>query len=205
MKIHMFTSIQLFCLVILWVVKSTSLSLAFPFFLLLMLPLRAQLTRIFTPVELRAVSSSLKAAWDVRKLELEEGKAELDAYSLLTYTPNKMFSCLPNALPNSSVTLINLTLRNLLKENWIHVVDLDHAEIVLRGEAPVEVLVGNLPRTVMRVACRNFRSFQHCEPIRSSRLYANINSTTKVSSSFFVPQWKHDLNFAIILNLSAPK
>lgn len=53
---HLYTLIQLLCLVVLWVVKSTQLSLAFPFFLLLMVPLRAQLSRIFSPIELRAVS-----------------------------------------------------------------------------------------------------------------------------------------------------
>lgn len=55
-KMHLYTLIQLLCLVALWVVKSTQLSLAFPFFLLLMVPLRAQLSKIFSPKELRAVS-----------------------------------------------------------------------------------------------------------------------------------------------------
>lgn len=57
-KMHLYTLIQLLCLVALWVVKSTQLSLAFPFFLLLMVPLRAQLTRVFTPIELRALDSN---------------------------------------------------------------------------------------------------------------------------------------------------
>lgn len=57
-KMHMYTLIQLLCLVALWVVKSTVLSLAFPFFLLLMVPLRAQLSRVFTPIELRALDSN---------------------------------------------------------------------------------------------------------------------------------------------------
>ncbi|XP_034254186.1 anion exchange protein 2 isoform X2 [Thrips palmi] len=57
-KMHLYTLIQLLCLVALWVVKSTQLSLAFPFFLLLMVPLRAQLSRVFTPIELRALDSS---------------------------------------------------------------------------------------------------------------------------------------------------
>ncbi|XP_021924578.1 anion exchange protein 2 [Zootermopsis nevadensis] len=43
MKMHLFTLIQLLCLAVLWVVKSTEASLAFPFFLILMVPLRAQL------------------------------------------------------------------------------------------------------------------------------------------------------------------
>ncbi|CAH1989916.1 unnamed protein product [Acanthoscelides obtectus] len=52
---HLFTFIQLICLVILWIVKSTKASLAFPFFLILMVPLRRQLTHIFSQRELRAL------------------------------------------------------------------------------------------------------------------------------------------------------
>lgn len=57
MKMHLFTLIQLLCLVVLWVVKSTPISLAFPFFLILMVPLRAQLRFLFTPAELRSLDS----------------------------------------------------------------------------------------------------------------------------------------------------
>jgi len=56
MKMHLFTLIQLLCLAVLWIVKSTEASLAFPFFLILTVPLRAQLRFLFTPEELRAVS-----------------------------------------------------------------------------------------------------------------------------------------------------
>ncbi|XP_076271812.1 anion exchange protein Ae2 isoform X2 [Rhynchophorus ferrugineus] len=56
MKMHVFTCIQLFCLIVLWVVKSTRASLAFPFFLILMVPLRGHLmTSFFTQKELRAL------------------------------------------------------------------------------------------------------------------------------------------------------
>ncbi|XP_018565326.1 band 3 anion transport protein isoform X2 [Anoplophora glabripennis] len=54
-KMHLFTFIQLICLVILWVVKSTKASLAFPFFLILMVPLRAHLKHFFSQRELRAL------------------------------------------------------------------------------------------------------------------------------------------------------
>ncbi|XP_063244472.1 band 3 anion transport protein isoform X2 [Bacillus rossius redtenbacheri] len=57
MKMHMFTLIQIFCLAVLWVVKSTRISLAFPFFLVLMIPLRAQLKYIFSPAELHVLDS----------------------------------------------------------------------------------------------------------------------------------------------------
>lgn len=54
---HLFTGIQLVCLCILWAVKSSSFSLLFPFFLIMMIPVRSQLcNKIFTPKELRAVS-----------------------------------------------------------------------------------------------------------------------------------------------------
>ncbi|XP_039286283.1 anion exchange protein 2 isoform X2 [Nilaparvata lugens] len=56
-KMHLYTVIQFLCLGILWVVKSSPISLAFPFFLILMVPLRAQLRFIFTPSELRALDS----------------------------------------------------------------------------------------------------------------------------------------------------
>ncbi|XP_066995941.2 band 3 anion transport protein [Anabrus simplex] len=57
LKMHMFTVIQLLCLIVLWIVKSTDAALAFPFFLILMVPLRAQLRFLFTPAELRALDS----------------------------------------------------------------------------------------------------------------------------------------------------
>ncbi|XP_077966486.1 band 3 anion transport protein-like isoform X3 [Styela clava] len=53
-RIHIFTIIEIVCLAILWVVKSTSASIAFPFFLLLTVPLRRfLLPKIFTDKELQ--------------------------------------------------------------------------------------------------------------------------------------------------------
>ncbi len=58
-RMHLFTIIQLGCVAILWVVKITPAALAFPFFLILLVPLRRHgLTRLFTEKELRAVSTS---------------------------------------------------------------------------------------------------------------------------------------------------
>ncbi|XP_066250292.1 band 3 anion transport protein isoform X2 [Euwallacea similis] len=54
-KMHIFTFVQMMCLIMLWVVKSTKASLAFPFFLILMVPVRDQLKRIFSQRELRAL------------------------------------------------------------------------------------------------------------------------------------------------------
>uniref|UniRef100_A0AAR2KRB8 Anion exchange protein n=1 Tax=Pygocentrus nattereri TaxID=42514 RepID=A0AAR2KRB8_PYGNA len=59
-RMNMFTIIQLFCIVLLWVVKSTVASLAFPFILIMTVPLRRLiLTRIFEERELAAVSPQL--------------------------------------------------------------------------------------------------------------------------------------------------
>lgn len=54
-KMHVFTLVQILALAMLWAVKSSKFSLAFPFFLVLMVPIRKQMERIFTPLELRAV------------------------------------------------------------------------------------------------------------------------------------------------------
>lgn len=48
--------IFLFKQAMLWAVKSSKFSLAFPFFLILMVPIRHQMERLFTPLELRAVN-----------------------------------------------------------------------------------------------------------------------------------------------------
>lgn len=54
-KMHLYTLLQIACLIILWAVKSSSLALAFPFVLLLMIPLRLQLKYIFTEKELQCL------------------------------------------------------------------------------------------------------------------------------------------------------
>lgn len=54
---HLFTGLQLACLAVLWAVMSTVASLAFPFILILTVPLRmCLLTRIFTDREMKCVS-----------------------------------------------------------------------------------------------------------------------------------------------------
>lgn len=55
-RMNMFTLTQLACIVALWVVKSTVASLAFPFVLIMTVPLRRLiLSRIFEERELQAV------------------------------------------------------------------------------------------------------------------------------------------------------
>lgn len=55
-KIHMFTTVQVIGLVVLWTVKSSKFSLAFPFFLIMMVPLRFKMGKFYTPTEIVAVS-----------------------------------------------------------------------------------------------------------------------------------------------------
>lgn len=56
-KMHSFTVVQIACLATLWIVKSSSIALALPFFFILMIPLRAQMSHVFSPAELRALDS----------------------------------------------------------------------------------------------------------------------------------------------------
>ncbi|XP_028896668.2 anion exchange protein 3 isoform X4 [Zeugodacus cucurbitae] len=57
-KMHLFTTIQLLCLTLLWAVKSSKISLAFPFFLILMVPIRQRLAMLYTPEQLQALDGS---------------------------------------------------------------------------------------------------------------------------------------------------
>ncbi|CAB3382824.1 Hypothetical predicted protein [Cloeon dipterum] len=70
-KMHLFTIIQVICLATLWVVKSTPASLAFPFFLILMVPIRTSLQHIFSPRELRALDGA----------QVDEDEDEPDFYA----------------------------------------------------------------------------------------------------------------------------
>lgn len=57
LRMHLFTGLQLVCLAVLWAVMSTVASLAFPFILILTVPLRMfLLARIFTDHEMKCVS-----------------------------------------------------------------------------------------------------------------------------------------------------
>lgn len=57
-KMHLFTAVQVLSLALLWTVASSRFSLAFPFVLVLTVPLRAKLESFFTAQELNAVSLS---------------------------------------------------------------------------------------------------------------------------------------------------
>lgn len=57
LRMHLFTLVQLICLTLLWVVMATAAALAFPFMLLLTIPVRMLiLPRLFTWRELQSVS-----------------------------------------------------------------------------------------------------------------------------------------------------
>ncbi|KAM4688398.1 anion exchange protein 2 isoform 2-T2 [Discoglossus pictus] len=58
LRMHLFTALQLVCLAILWAVMSTAASLAFPFILILTVPLRIfVLQKIFTPREMKCLDA----------------------------------------------------------------------------------------------------------------------------------------------------
>lgn len=54
-KMHVYTMVQIGALAVLWTVKSSEFSLAFPFFLIMMVPLRQRLSMFFNQRELNAV------------------------------------------------------------------------------------------------------------------------------------------------------
>uniref|UniRef100_A0A8C1VVP0 Anion exchange protein n=1 Tax=Cyprinus carpio TaxID=7962 RepID=A0A8C1VVP0_CYPCA len=59
-RMHVFTAIQIVCLAVLWMVKSSPVSLALPFVLILTIPLRMFMTgRLFTEQEIKYVSGAL--------------------------------------------------------------------------------------------------------------------------------------------------
>ncbi|CAH0716366.1 unnamed protein product, partial [Brenthis ino] len=60
MKMHLYTIIQLAGICLLYAVKSSRFSLALPFFLVMMVPLRMALGYVFTPLQLRALDGAQK-------------------------------------------------------------------------------------------------------------------------------------------------
>ncbi|XP_038216460.1 anion exchange protein 2 isoform X2 [Zerene cesonia] len=60
LKMHLYTIIQIAGICILYAVKSSRFSLALPFFLVMMVPLRMSLVYVFTPLQLRALDGAQK-------------------------------------------------------------------------------------------------------------------------------------------------
>ncbi|XP_051925336.1 solute carrier family 4 member 1b (Diego blood group) isoform X2 [Hippocampus zosterae] len=57
-RMHLFTAIQIVCLALLWIVKSSPASLALPFILILTIPLRMFMTgRLFTELEMKCLDA----------------------------------------------------------------------------------------------------------------------------------------------------
>ncbi|XP_070782696.1 solute carrier family 4 member 1b (Diego blood group) [Enoplosus armatus] len=57
-RMHLFTAIQIVCLAVLWIVKSSPVSLALPFILILTIPLRMFMTgRLFTELEIKCLDA----------------------------------------------------------------------------------------------------------------------------------------------------
>uniref|UniRef100_A0A668AZ03 Anion exchange protein n=1 Tax=Myripristis murdjan TaxID=586833 RepID=A0A668AZ03_9TELE len=58
-RMHLFTAIQIVCLAVLWIIKSSPASLALPFILILTIPLRMCMTgRLFTELEMKCHEST---------------------------------------------------------------------------------------------------------------------------------------------------
>uniref|UniRef100_A0A1A7XY39 Anion exchange protein n=2 Tax=Iconisemion striatum TaxID=60296 RepID=A0A1A7XY39_9TELE len=78
-KMHLFTLVQLTCLCLLWVVMATTAALAFPFMLLLTIPMRMLLLpRFFSTTELQNLDAD-----DVdRHLEEKEGQDEYSQFQM---------------------------------------------------------------------------------------------------------------------------
>lgn len=65
LRMHLFTVVQLVCLALLWVVMASAAALAFPFMLLLTIPVRMLiLPRLFTRRELLSVSATHQSIID---------------------------------------------------------------------------------------------------------------------------------------------
>ncbi|XP_030629463.1 solute carrier family 4 member 1b (Diego blood group) [Chanos chanos] len=74
-RMHLYTAIQIVCLIVLWIVKSSPFSLALPFILILTIPLRIFMTgRFFTELEMKCLDA------DDAKVTFEE-EPGVDVYS----------------------------------------------------------------------------------------------------------------------------
>ncbi|XP_061923549.1 anion exchange protein 3 isoform X2 [Entelurus aequoreus] len=95
-RMNLFTIIQLACIVALWVVKSTAASLAFPFVLIMTVPLRrVVLSRIFEERELQAVGQGLSG---------NAGNSSDPALDTLAAFPRGMDVCLFTFCSNTHIS-----------------------------------------------------------------------------------------------------
>lgn len=88
-KMHLYTMVQVGALVVLWVVKSSEFSLAFPFFLIMMVPLRQLLSMFFNPREINAVIFLFDQFEFFRFLSTVTISSEMKYFSLSLY----FFNC----------------------------------------------------------------------------------------------------------------
>ena len=72
-KMHVFTGIQILCLAVLWIVKSTQAALAFPFFLILTIPVQLYLLPfMFDKKELWALNKTGNSPYDDEEDEIDD-------------------------------------------------------------------------------------------------------------------------------------
>ncbi|XP_074639855.1 electroneutral sodium bicarbonate exchanger 1-like isoform X1 [Acropora palmata] len=73
-RIHIFTFIQLFCLAVLWAIKSTPAALIFPVMVLMLVAVRKVMEKIFTLYELEVLDDLMPENIKKQKAELEAKK-----------------------------------------------------------------------------------------------------------------------------------
>jgi len=78
-RVHLFTFIQLTCLIVLWVIKSISVtSILFPIMLVVMVGIRKLLEYVFTMAELHILDDAMPEFSRKKKQELDEDLEERD-------------------------------------------------------------------------------------------------------------------------------
>lgn len=79
-RIHIFTFIQLFCLAVLWAIKSTPAALIFPVMVLMLVAVRKVMEKIFTLHELEVLDDLMPENIKKQKAELEAKKKKDDSF-----------------------------------------------------------------------------------------------------------------------------
>merc|ERR1719244_1664059 len=106
-RLHMYTIFQGLGLVLLWIVKSTPAALAFPFFVVAMIPYRFLLKYIFTTRELDALDGAQAGK------NYEEGDEELDFFE----TANAVPAVPATEAPLSRSLMGNVKLPSVMNKN----------------------------------------------------------------------------------------
>ncbi|XP_048487153.1 sodium bicarbonate cotransporter 3 isoform X3 [Plutella xylostella] len=113
-RVHIFTAIQLTCLVCLWVIKSfSSTSILFPLMLVVMIGIRKSLDCLFTRRELKILDDIMPEMTkrnqdDLHDLDTEEG-AKLDSINPPPYQENLQIPLINGNIMNIPLASINIS------------------------------------------------------------------------------------------------